>query len=168
MLAALAILKGLWNPAVLVLGLALFGGGLYTGNRLTHQAAKADRLDAVQRAIEQANELASQDAEILATADVRREKLRVAMKQLDQEIEKNVEANPSYLECGLDAVGLLNWNAGNAGIAPDLSGERGYGLPAAATGRNWQAVGVGQEPQSSDRPIPPVQRPVPNSIGAGE
>lgn len=151
--------------------LALLGagsGGYWWGWSAKGNSVAADTLVSVSRAIEQANELAEQDAEILATADVRREKFRVAMKQLDQEIEKNVEANPSYLECGLDAVGLRNWNAGNAGIAPDLPGERGYGLPAATLGQNWQAVGLGQEPQRSDRSLPPMQRPVPNSPGAGE
>lgn len=149
MIAALAMLKGLWNPAVLVLGLALFGGGLYTGNRLAHQSAKAEQLDAVQRAIEQSNQIAEQDAEILATADIKRAARRVAAKQLDQEIEQNVQANPAYLECGLDADGLRLWNAANAGMEAELPGQRGYGLSTDSPGKIGKAFRFSEKPQGN-------------------
>lgn len=163
MLAVIAMIKGLWNPAVLVLGIALFGGGLAAGDHLAEQAAKAEQLDAVQRAVAQANEIAGQDSEILATGDIKRATRRVAAKQLDQEIEKNVEANPSYLECGLDADGLRLWNAANAGFKPDLSGQRGYGLPQAAPGEVGKAWGFGAKPQGGDGSLPRVPGELPPS-----
>lgn len=126
MLALLAMAKTLLNPMALLLGLGLFASGLWTGTHLMELAAKANQLDAVQRAIQQANEISEQDGQILATADITRAARRVAAKQLDQEIEKNVEANPAYLECGLDADGLRLWNTANAGDAADLPGQRGY------------------------------------------
>ncbi|MDP1681065.1 MAG: hypothetical protein Q8L39_04745 [Burkholderiales bacterium] len=165
MLALIGMAKTLFNPVALVAALALFAGGLWTGNHLANQAAKADRLDAVERAIVQANEIAREDAEILAAGDVKHAARRVAMKQLDEEIEKNVEANPAYLECGLDADGLRLWNAANAGY-DDLPGQRGYGLPAAPLGQVGKPRGAGEKPQGSDRSIPRLQSPVPGSADA--
>lgn len=162
LIALLGMVKALWNPLALVVALALFGGGLWVGNHLAVQAAKAEKLDAVSRAIAQANDIARQDAEILATADIKRAARRVAAKQLDEEIAKNVEANPAYLQCGLDADGLRNWNAANAGY-DDLPGQRGYGLPAAALGQIGEPRGPGGKPQGSDRSVPRMQSPVPAS-----
>lgn len=154
--------------AALIAVLGVGSGSYWWGWSAKGNSVAAETLVSVSRAIEQANELAREDAEILATADVRREVRRVAMKQLDQEIEKNVAANPAYLECGLDAIGLRNWNLGNAGNAPDLPGERGYGLPTAPLGQIGQALRPGEESQRGDRPLPPVQRSIPDSAGAGE
>lgn len=165
MIAALAMLKGLWNPAVLVLGLALFGGGLATGSHLARQAAKAERLDAVQRAIDQGEELARQDGEILATAAVKRAARQVYTKQLDQEIEKNVEANPAYRECGLDADGLRIWNAANAGLEAELPRQRRYGLPADTLRDIGKPSGANEKPQANDGSIPRLQSPLPGSAG---
>lgn len=149
-LKLLAMAKTLLNPVALVLGLALFAGGLWTGSHLMQIAAKAERLDAVQRAITQAEELARQDGEILATAAVTRATRTKAAKQLDQEIEKNVEANPAYRECGLDPDGLRLWNLGNAGVEAELPGQRRYGLPADTLRDLGKSGGASEKPQAND------------------
>lgn len=142
------------------------GGGYWWGTHAQANADKAEKLASVTRAIEQANQVAVQDAEILAAADIKRANRRAIAQKLDEEIEKNVAANPAYSQCGLDADGLRLWNAANAGIEPDLPGQRGYGLPPAALRQVGRQRSAPEKPQASDGPLPRMPGFLPQGLGA--
>lgn len=102
--------------AVLAILAGVFAAGYRDG--VAHAEAKAnsekldaekranqERIAAIRRAIEQANQLAAQDAEISANYEqarvVRETRYRVIEKEVRHEIEK-----PVYSACRLDACGL--------------------------------------------------------------
>ena len=146
----------------------LFFTGYFSGKAAEIKAAQVRQLKAVQRAIDQANQITQQDAALLAESDVKREQRRVVSKKLDKEIEKNVATNPAYLDCGLDATGLRNWNAGNTGDDAALPGQSGYRLPAAALGHLRRSGGTGAKPQDVDGPVSPMQSSLPIGTAAPE
>lgn len=145
--------------ALLIGALTLYGGSYYAGTIHATNACKAEKLGAVERAIEQANSIATEDAAMATYHEAKREIRSHFAKQLDKEIEKNVAANPGYFKCGLDADGLRKWNAANAGDSVESSGKRDAGLPGLAAGRRWQLGNAIQKPQGNDRSVLRVPGP---------
>jgi outer membrane murein-binding lipoprotein Lpp len=157
--------------AVLLIGALLLGGVFFAGYR--HQAksclieAQASRLASTQRAIEQANEIAQQDAEVLAGQELARIERRTVYRTLETERIKYVETHPDSRACGLDDDGLRQWNAANAG---DLHAGPGQFQNAAAAPAvsNQRLAGrpVGESPGRGGA-IPRLGRPFPPP-GAGD
>lgn len=76
--------------------------------------AKADLADHLGRAIEQANQVAAQDREIMLAGDARLARVRTEFRTIDREVTVYVRENPDAVPC-LDARGLCLWRAINAG-----------------------------------------------------
>lgn len=78
---------------------------------------QADKLAALQRAIEQANAIAEQDREVLQTYEAQATRTRTVFRNLTREVIRYVQSHPDPVQC-LDADGLRLWRAANAGTAP--------------------------------------------------
>lgn len=126
------------NPYVLLailLALLAAGVALYqAGYRNAANAAAADKLAAVQRAIEQAEAVAKQDNEVLTAHESRKEGLRTAFQSIREGVTRYVENHAgTAVEC-LDSDGMRLWLAANDGVAL-AAPQPDYSLPgpAAAT-----------------------------------
>lgn len=133
--------------------LAINGWFYHLGAKHERNAGKAEKLEAVSRAIDQAADVARQDDAVATTHEEKREARRAVSKQLDKEIDKNVAANPAYFECGLDADGLREWNSANAGYLLDGAGQHDAGVSRLAPGGRWKIGHVVQEPQGNGGPV---------------
>lgn len=132
----------------------MFLGGYFMGKSDEREDAQLRQLDAVQRAIGQAAEIASQDAEVSAGQEQSRERIRTVFRTITQEVEKNVAENPAYLRCGLDAVGLCWWNAANRGDSLDSAGQCDARLPGASGSGRWQLGRPFPQPRGSGAAVP--------------
>jgi hypothetical protein len=110
--------------AIIVLPVGLYLLGLHDGRADERQSAEAAKVASLRRAIEQAAEIAQQDAEVLTFHEARAESIRVVYRSLNQEASRYA-LNHDNDPCGLDADGLRLWTAANAGTIA--------AAPAAAT-----------------------------------
>lgn len=110
---------------------AAYGFVYHQGFKRATANCEAARVDAVQRAIEQANEIAKQDAEIVRdnvrTVEVIRNRTRtVRIKE-----KAHANANPLPAECVLDDTRLRHINDALANKDAD-TGKPDNGMPAAS------------------------------------
>lgn len=119
---------------VFLVAALLLGGVFFLGYRHKAQAclieAQAEKLASTQRAIEQANEIARQDAEVLAGQEPARIERRTVYRTLETERIKYVETHPDSRDFDLGDDGLCQWNAANAGTL-----RAGIGQPEGAPAR---------------------------------
>lgn len=137
-----------------ILALILFvtlcaGGGFFAGYRAATNKLHAEQLnqeraahvryiEGVKRAIEQANELADQNAEVESAGVQRRAKIERVFETITQEVIRYVQTDPGRGLC-FDDDGLRLYNAANRGEFPATDqtapGASGYGgMPSAAGG----------------------------------
>lgn len=100
------------------------------GSRHANDACAAAQLEAVQRAIEQANQQALEDAEVLRGHVEIQERTRTEFKTISREVIRYVETHPNRVQC-LDADGLRLWNAANAGSSETIAGRVRPAVPGA-------------------------------------
>lgn len=125
--------------------LALAGASYYAGhkhaanacvadNAATEKQRAADKLQSVQRAIDQANELARQDAMILTTQEAKRGRIRAQADRIKQEIDAHVDTHPALNNVCFDADGLRLYNANPALGEPaaPAAGELDVAVPGSA------------------------------------
>ncbi len=152
----------MFNPYILlgllVLLIGSAGGGYWFGHHTESNACQADKVTQVSRAIEQATELAKQDAEVSQGFEQQRTATETESRRLDGEIKHYVtSSHPAVdFDCGLDADGLRLWNSANAGYAVDTSGQRDAGLPGSAAGAGRKAGDAAFKSQGSIGLVPPV------------
>jgi len=95
------------------------GGGFWSGYRAATNKHAADQLktvrDSIKRAIDQAQQIAAEDAEVLSGQEKNRIERRTVFKTLEKERIKYVETHPDIRDCRLDDDGLRQWNDANAG-----------------------------------------------------
>lgn len=94
----------------------------------------AARVEAVERAIAQARQIADQDAEVAAAYEATRERIRTVTNTRIEEIIRH--AAPSIATCSMDADGLRILNDALAD-APADPGKPDYTLPGTATLKGW-------------------------------
>lgn len=112
------------------------GAGAYgytAGGDAARAVAERDKHASLIRALSQAEELARQDAEVLATHEVAAERIRTVFQSIDREVIRYVATHSADPVC-LDAAGVRLWAAANAGDFPAGTGQPGGGLPATAAG----------------------------------
>lgn len=102
-----------WAALATVLAGAM-AAGFYAGHKVAVNAAKSEQLKAVEHAIEQAERIASENAEIEQAQVITQTKIRTVYRTLTKEVVKYVETHPDTAEC-LDADGLRIWNRANQG-----------------------------------------------------
>ena len=104
----------LGNPyvliAILVALLASHGGAYYLGGKHMENSIKAERLEATNKAIEMAGTQAAKDNEIIKFVEVEKEVLKNVYIKVRDKVNENIEKNPYYAECALDADGLRLFN----------------------------------------------------------
>ncbi|MDD2722203.1 MAG: hypothetical protein PHH47_12945 [Gallionella sp.] len=135
---------------ILIVALALFGGGYKAGSHNADNACVAGQAKGVQAAQATANTETSRREVIAAKRETSREEIRVVYKTIKDKADENVKQNPAYSTCGLDADGLRQWNAANSGSAQGVSGEPYLSMHRAATGQVWAASGSAEQPHRSD------------------
>lgn len=114
--------------------LAAFIGGVYAyayhaGYKRATDAASAEKLKSVERAIEQAAAIAKQDNEIAAAALVATEKTRTITRTIIQKVRENAKINPINCNLGAERMRLIKAAIDNQ--EPADSGQPDYSLPAA-------------------------------------
>lgn len=131
---------------------------------------EADRRDALDARAQQAAQLAANNesarrAEIGAQREVTREKIRVVYRTIKEKADETVKNNSGAYACSLDADGLREWNAANAGASVALSGKPDYRLSGAAAGDVGKVGRLVAKPYRSDGVIRPVPGPAPQAGG---
>lgn len=145
-----------------------WGAGFWAGQKYQRNADEDEKLAAVTRAIEQANDVAEQDLWIATSTENRLQANAATFDRIQEETRRHVQNHPEYFACGLDADGLRLWNAANAGHIEDAPGQPDGGVSGRAVGIEWQAAGPGRQPQGSDAQLPRLQGPAPGTGGVGE
>lgn len=165
--AALAPFR-LW--IMLAAAAALFGSGVYSGHRYASNACAADKVAAIARAIEQADAIAKQDAEVLDTHEQGRERVRTVFQTIREEVIRYVENHAGDAGECLSPDGLRLWRAANAGpAAAGAAGQPDYTLsggPADAT-LGTRGAPAGQ-PYGSGGELSRVPGTAPGLVGLGE
>jgi hypothetical protein len=87
-----------------------------------------------------------------AARETSREQIRVVYRTIKEKADETVKKHPEFNDCGLDADGLLNWNAANYGssAAAPVSGEPDHSLPGSAAGQIGKPDGSISEPHRGD------------------
>ncbi len=88
--------------------------------------------DSINRAQEQAREMALQDAEVLQTGTLYRDRIRNTYRDREIEIVKHVPADCNACRIGPDGIKLLNDALSNAAATPADPGEQPAPLPGPA------------------------------------
>lgn len=102
------------------------------GKDRAEDAAATEKLESVNRAIEQAAAIATQDMEI-ASANIKTvEVIRKRTRTIRIKESAHAKANPLPADCVLDAERVRNINAALAGEVATNTGQPDYTLPPAA------------------------------------
>jgi len=114
-------LIGLGLIAAVLAGLAgMYQIGHIDGVAKAERQAKAELLDSLTRAIDQAALIAAQDAEILSADVVRQARVVTQFQIIDREVSRYAIAHADAPDC-LDAGGLRIWTAAARGDAAALA-----------------------------------------------
>ena len=149
---------------------ALAGAGAYgyhAGGDAARAVAEREQHAALVRAIDQAEELARQDAEVLAAHEVAADHIRTVFQSIDREVIRYVETHAVGPVC-LGADGMRLWAAANAGDFPAGTSQPGGGLPSPATGTgDVPRGGPAGEPRGGDAGVSrvPVATSRPGAVG---
>ena len=92
-----------WTIAIMVI---VSFASAFVGYRMAEYKGQQAVIDASRRAIEQANEQGSIDAEILSTATQKQDSLQQKKRIIIKEIVRHVASNPDIYARSLDARGL--------------------------------------------------------------
>ena len=148
-----------WAILAVLLALAGYGGGCYyAGDKHATDACRSEKLEAertahvryvdgVKRAIGQAEELASQDAEIEAASLQRQAKTARVFQTIDREVTRYVQTDSGRDLC-FDDHGLRLYNAANRGEFP--AGAAAIENTATAAGGVPKLAGGGQRLSGRD------------------
>lgn len=106
------------NPYVLLALLASFilsnGYAYYLGGKHMQNSINAEQLEATDKSIELAGVQANKDNEIIKYVEVEKEVLKNVYIKVRDKVNENIEKNPDYAECALDADGLRLFNNSSA------------------------------------------------------
>lgn len=129
--------------AALVAAIALFGTGYHNGHKHANDHAEALKLQAVNKALKQADEQAKRDQKTAQNYETARERVRTVYVTIKEKAHENIEKHPDYADCGLDADGLRLYNHNpNTGASP-ATGLDGN-VSGLASGSGWQ---IGDDPE---------------------
>jgi len=105
--------------AILLGLIASHGTAYYYGGENRENAIKAEQLEATNKAIAQADEQAVKDNQIVKFVEVEKEVIKNVYIKVRDKVNENIDKNPVYSECGLDADGLRLYNTHAATEAND-------------------------------------------------
>lgn len=144
------------NPksALMVVGLlalSFIAGAFVGADYGAGHCAKAE-VKAVTKAVATANTVTLMTQSVATKQEVARDQRRTFEQHNQQETTRNVQKNPTYQQCGLDADGLRLWNERNQSIDP-TTGESDSALPLLAAHLGWHAPQSDQQPPTDHQPI---------------
>ena len=117
--------------AALVTG--IYGYGYSKGHKRATEAAAAEKLASVKQAIEQAQLIAKQDAEVAAANIKTVERIRTVTRTIHAQESRHATANPLPVNCVNDATRMRNINAALANNIAADPGKPDYRLPTATS-----------------------------------
>jgi hypothetical protein len=163
----------LLNPyaqlALLLAMLAVGAAGYRAGVTHAEDACAAGKLAAVSRAIEQANAVAEQDAEVLTGHEQQRERIRTVFQTIRERVSRYVENHAGDAGECLDADGLRIWREANAGRAEAASApEPDYSLPGPAAATIGARGGLAGQPRAGGGVVLRLPGTAPGAGGVGE
>lgn len=130
--------------AALILSLVWFAAGYNVGGKHMKNALQAEQADVLRNAIintyQLAKEQAATDHETQASFETARETVRTVYVNVKEKAYENIERNPDYDHCSLDADGLRLYNA-----RPNTSSSPATGIAdlpmSGSAGRSGRATG---------------------------
>lgn len=125
--------------AVLLAALTIFGTGYHNGYQHANDHAEALKLQAVAKAQKQAEKQAKRDQQIAQNYETARETVRTVYVTIKEKAHANIEKNPDYDSCQLDADGLRLYNHRPDNGTPAAAVTDGT-LPGFTRRYGWQAV----------------------------
>lgn len=117
---------------VVALTISAYVLGRVEGKKLTTAAFDRAKVEAIQRAITQAQEIAKQDAEIVSGNEKTKEVIRERIRTIRIKEKNHATSKPLPAECVLDDERVRNINAALSGKDTD-TGKPDYRLPSAST-----------------------------------
>jgi hypothetical protein len=135
-------------PALLLAAVVgVYQVGKHQGDAAARQEAQAAQAVSLRRAIDQAAEIARQDAEILTTHEASAAGIRAVYRALTHEADLYALAHVN-LDCELDADGVRLWTAANAGTlaAAPAAAQPYAALPGTGAARLGRADGTAGQP----------------------
>jgi hypothetical protein len=146
---------------VMALALSAFGGWTVAGWR-----CEAARVASVERAVEQAEQLAAQDREVLSGHEVRSERIRTVFQEIEKEVVQYVALHVRDADC-LDAGGLRLWGLANQGPDAQRPGESVDAVPSLAAPGVGEGPGPVGKPRVDGEAVPRVPGATPGTGGLG-
>ena len=123
-----------WMILAVVAALAASHGYAYiSGKSGERNTQAAEKLVAVQRAIEQSQLIAKQDADIAAANIQTVERIRTVTRTIRAKESRHANANPLPVDCMLDAERMRNINDALANNVTADTAKPVYRLPGAAS-----------------------------------
>ena len=137
--------------ALVLLLLAGIGFGYVQGITRESDRRDAQELQRTRDGIAAADKESTRREALGSAREAKRETIRVVYRTIKEKTDENIKSNAvAYAACGLDADGLRQWNAANAGAAAPVPGEPDYTLPAAAARQVGQLGGLARQPHRGD------------------
>ena len=154
-------MPSLLNPWVLLGILLCVVGSYVAGYQVGHEqesaACKLRQTQAQQAGQAKADEITGKREQLAQGREIMREQIRVVYRTIKEKADENIQHNTGAYTCGLDADGLQQWNAANAGRAAEtMRSEPGYTMSGAATGQVGQIGGFAAKPYRGDGAVQPV------------
>jgi len=152
----------LFNPWVLlgllVALLAAFGSGFKVSKHYAEAECTSGQVQAERTAISQAATETIRREAIGAARETSRENIHIVYRTIKEQANAvQVVAGGSVIAgCGLNADGLLLWNAANSGVPATLSGESDGRLPGAAASAVGETAGFTGQPHRGDGAVRPM------------
>jgi hypothetical protein len=144
-----------------VVGLAAFGGW-----KAATWRCEAARVESVERAARQAEEMAAQDREVLTAHEVRSARIRTVFQDVEKEVIRYVALHVSDADC-LDAGGLRLWGLANQGPDAQRPGESVDAVPSLAAPGVGEGRGPAGEPRVDGEAVPRMPGATPGTGGLG-
>lgn len=159
------------NPYVfiaIVLALLLAAASGYrAGHTHAAGACAAEKAGALARAIHQAEEIARQDAEVLAAHEQKKERIRTVFQPIRERVTRYVQDHAGAADECLDPDGLRLWRAANAGDASAVS-QPDYSLSGTAAATLDTGGRLAGQPRASGGAVSRVPGTSPGAGGVGE
>lgn len=161
----------LLNPYVLI-GLLAFvaavgAGGYSAGQRHAENACAADKSASLIRAIEQAEAVARQDAEVLTAHEQERERIRTAFQPIREGVTRYVERHAGTADECLDPDGMRLWLAAN-NASTATAPRPDYTLPGPAAATLGTRGGLVGQPRAGGGAVSRMPGTAPGTGGVGE
>lgn len=128
--------------------------------------ADAQRVSAVERAIEQAQAIATQDAELLTNHETRATATETRFRTIHREVIRYVQNHPQPVDC-LDADGLRIWSDANTGASAPAAAAPDDSVSALAAAHIRSVLGFADKPRRDGADVPPMPGPAGGASGLG-